>query len=97
MMASWFVPGLLSDALNKLGGPGDTVIAIKVLAGILATEGSAAHRGRGGEAIRCRLCGKQDQGGETNFHVLWQCSAHPKVVAARNDVADTITPSFAPW
>ena len=63
MMASWFVPGLLSDALNKLGGPGDTVIAIKVLAGILATKGStsAAHRGRGGEAIRCRLCGKQDQ------------------------------------
>ena len=88
--ASWFLPGLMSDMLNKGGGAGDTVIAIKVLAGILATEGSAAHRGKGGSCVQCRLCGKSEEGGETNFHVLWQCKANQSVVNARNELADRV-------
>ena len=51
----------------------ETVLKVKVMGGILATQGSHAHRGAGGRAMKCRLCGKEEDGGETNFHVLWQC------------------------
>ena len=65
----------------------ETVLKVKVMGGILATQGSHAHRGAGGQGIKCRLCGKEADGGETNFHVLWQCTGAgrkgSKVVAAR--------------
>ena len=40
--------------------------------------------------MRCRLCGQpEEKGGETNFHVLWQCPGqHGKVKAARRKMCE---------
>ena len=51
----------------------DKVTKVKIISGMLATQGSHAVQGIGGVCHRCRLCGKAENGGETNFHVLWEC------------------------
>ena len=76
--------------LNKFNDAGEQVIAVKLIAEMLATEASAAHRGAGGKVWPCRLCGCEAGGGETNFHVLWRCVHSDVVVTARNQMAEKV-------
>ena len=61
------------------------VTSAKVMAGMLPTADGVVARNRcsgnsgisGGEGLgstACRLCGKTAQGGETDYHVLWECA-----------------------
>ena len=90
MRKEWVYPGLLMPMLNKFKDVGEQVIAVKVIAEMLATEASAAHRGSGGEVWPCRLCGCEGGGGETNFHVLWRCTHSDAVVTARDEMASKV-------
>ena len=76
----WYTPGLVKSMLcnTTSKGAGDKVLGIKIMCGILATEASAAHRGASGNVWPCQLCGSDDNGGETNFHVLWRCNHCPE-------------------
>ena len=90
MLSEWLLPGLVGPAITKFQTKGDQIITIKLLTNMLATEMSAAHRGAGGEVWPCRLCGQDTGGGETNYHVLWQCTADPGMVQQRNRLAATV-------
>ena len=62
----WWLPGLFRATLKGMGGMysiSDTLIKVKIMAGMLATQGSHAHRGREGENNACRCCGKEEGGG----------------------------------
>ena len=89
----WWLPGLFRETLKGMGGMysiSDTVIKVKIMAGMLATQGSHAHRGREGENSACRCCGKEEGGGETNYHVLWECPGKKEggaVVKARKTMS----------
>ena len=90
LSTEWFTPGLIRSMLCDDTGAGDRVLGVKILCGILATEASAAHRGKGGEVWPCRLCGESTEGGETNFHVLWRCNHSKLVVAERAKMVDKV-------
>ena len=51
----------------------DRIITVKLVAGILRTAGGVVGKSKG-ECARCRMCGKEADGGETNYHVLWECT-----------------------
>ena len=87
LKSSWFMPGLVRSMLSDTQGAGERVLGIKILCGILATEASAAHRGKGGQSWPCRLCQSTEDGRETNFHVLWRCNHCDAVVECRNEMA----------
>ena len=69
-----FVPGLLAAVLSKFESAAEKVMYINILCDLLATEANAAHRGAEGTAHPCGLCGSMEDGGETNFHLLWRCN-----------------------
>ena len=93
----WWRPGLFRATLNGMGGMysiSDMVTKVKIMAGMLATQGSHAHRGMGGENSACRCCGKDDEGGEMNYHVLWECPGRQPggaVTKARNAMSRKLT------
>ena len=72
---NWYVEGMFESLWKDGNKIGDMVVQVKVVLGILATMGEKrAHRGAEGVCTRCRLCGKsEEEGGETNYHVLWEC------------------------
>ena len=61
------MPGLFDELFKSGRGIGETVTVVKIVAGILATQGSRSHTGVEGSCDTCRLCGKCQ---ETNYHVL---------------------------
>ena len=52
----------------------EKITIVKLIAGMLRTAGNLTDSKSGGKCGVCRLCGKEDNGGETNYHVLWQCT-----------------------
>ena len=75
MEREWYVKGMFDTLWRDKNKIGDMVVQVKVVLGILATMGvRRAHRGLEGVSHRCRLCGRpEEDGGETNYHVLWEC------------------------
>jgi hypothetical protein len=76
----------------------DRIITVKIMAGILRTAGGVVGRGDKGQCHDCRLCGKATDGGETQYHVLWECTGcaenddgeQPTLKAAREEMVAAI-------
>ena len=93
----WWLPGLFRKTLNGMGAIYsilDTVTKVKIVAGMLATQGSHAHRGTGGENSKCQCCVKEEDGVKANYHVPWECPGKQPggaVTKARNVMSGKLT------
>ena len=74
----------------------DKITIVKLIAGMLRTAGAHAAARSGSNCGECRLCGKECDGGETNYHVLWQCKGakvnepHGPLVGDRVEMLDKL-------